>query len=370
VAVRRVPPDPSKPLVGYQVRWRDPHGVQRKKVFPGQQKRAADAFFAETKTALHRGAYVDISSKITVAEYARQWVEIQPYRPSSLERRESQIRTHLEPHRLGQMRLVAVRPSDVQAFATEKDRTRAPETVRSLMRFVAAVFSAAVRDRLISMSPASRIALAPAEHHPVVPLTPAQVAELGEAVPHRMKALVITQVGLGLRVGELLALRLSDVDFLHREVHITEQIHPRTRERMPLKTPSARRTLPLPDVVGAALATHLAVYPANDEGYIFQNAEGLPYQAHTYQQMLSYRAKRVGLPHTTSHDLRHTYASWLLAAGESVVTVAARLGHRNANMVIQTYAHIMPNSEDRTRRAIDATFKSALHEPLADESAL
>jgi integrase len=106
------------------------------------------------------------------------------------------------------------------------------------------------------------------------------------------------------------------------------------------------------------------------QGYIFQNAQGLPYQAHTYQQMLSYRAKRAGLPHTTSHDLRHTYASWLLAAGESVVTVAARLGHRNANMVIQTYAHIMPNSEDRTRRAIDATFKSALREPLADESAL
>ena len=139
---------------------------------------------------------------------------------------------------------------------------------------------------------------------------------------------------------------------------------------MPLKTPSARRTLPLPDVVGVALAAHLAQYPANDQGYVFQNAEGLPYQAHTYQQMLSYRAKRVGLPHTTSHDLRHTYASWLLAAGESVVTVAARLGHRNANMVIQTYAHIMPNSEDRTRRAIDATFQSAPGVPLDDQSAL
>lgn len=105
MAVRRVPSDPTKPLVGYQARWRDPEGIQRKKLFPGQQKRAAEAFFAATKSALDRGVYVDQSSKLTVAEYARQGIEIQPYRPSSVERRESQLRTHLETHRLGRLRL-------------------------------------------------------------------------------------------------------------------------------------------------------------------------------------------------------------------------------------------------------------------------
>jgi integrase len=85
--------------------------------------------------------------------------------------------------------------------------------------------------------------------------------------------------------------------------------------------------------------------------------------------MLSYRAKRAGLPHTTSHDLRHTYASWLLAAGESVVTVAARLGHRNATMIIQTYGHLVPGTEDRTRRAIDAAWESALDVPLEGKNA-
>ena len=305
MAVRRVPSDPTKPLIGYQARWRDAEGVQRKKLFPGQQKRTAEAFFAATKTALDRGVYVDQSSKLTVTEYARRWIGIQPYRPSSVERRESQLRTHLEPHRLGKMRLVAVKPSDVQAFATDKDRSMAPESVRSLMRFVSAVFASAARDRLIAVSPCSRIMLTPAEHNPVVPLTPAQVAHLSECVPERMRAMVIAQAGLGLRVGELLALRLADVDFLHREARIREQIHPRTRERMVLKTPAARRSVPMPDVVIEALAAHLSAFPANAEGYIFQNAEGLAYQAHTYQQMLSYRAKRAGLPHTTTHDLRH-----------------------------------------------------------------
>ncbi|MCW2742151.1 MAG: Site-specific recombinase XerD [Blastococcus sp.] len=60
---------------------------------------------------------------------------------------------------------------------------------------------------------------------------------------------------------------------------------------------------------------------------------------------------------TTSHDLRHHHASVLLAAGESVIAVAVavaeRLGHENATLVVSTYGHLMPHSEDRTRRAVD-----------------
>jgi integrase len=181
-------------------------------------------------------------------------------------------------------------------------------------------------------------------------------------MPKRMQAMVLAQAGLGLRVGELLALRVSEIDFLRREVQIIEQLHPRTRERMPLKTPSSRRTLPLPQMVAEALAAHLADFGANDEGYVFTNARGLSYQAHTYQYRLRVQAQRVGLPPVTSHDLRRTYASWLLLAGESVVTVAARLGHKDASKVISTYGHLVPGTEDRTRRAIDSAW-SALDVP-------
>lgn len=353
MAVRRLPPDPSLPLKGYEVRWRDPNGGEHRKRFKGKQRRAAEAFFAQTRAAMANGQYIDQGSKTTVAEYARQWVAIQPYRPSSRERRESQIRTHLEPSRLGRMRLVAVRRSDIQEFATAKDQERAPATVRNLMALVAAIFNAAARDRLIAFSPASRIALSAPDHEPVIPLTVDQVRALVEVMPARMQAMVIFQVSTGLRIGELLALRPSEIDFLRREVMIMEQLHPRTRERQRLKTPASRRVVPLPQTAVDALAAHLVQFPANDEGYVFTNELGLPFQAHTYQQMLSYRAKRAGLPHATSHDLRHTYASWLLLAGESIATVAARLGHRNVAITLATYAHCMPTTEDRTRRAID-----------------
>lgn len=64
-----------------------------------------------------------------------------------------------------------------------------------------------------------------------------------------------------------------------------------------------------------------------------------------------------GLPQgTTSHDLRHHYASVLLAAGESVVAVAERLGHEDASLVLSTYGHLLPDSDDRTRSAVDAAW--------------
>lgn len=64
--------------------------------------------------------------------------------------------------------------------------------------------------------------------------------------------------------------------------------------------------------------------------------------------------KRVGLPSgTTTHDLRHHYASVLLAAGESVMAVGERLGHENATLVLKSYGHLMRDSEDRTRLAVD-----------------
>jgi integrase len=59
---------------------------------------------------------------------------------------------------------------------------------------------------------------------------------------------------------------------------------------------------------------------------------------------------------TTSHDLRHHFASVVLAAGESVVAVAEWLGHDNATLVLQVYGHLMPQSKDRMRKAIDTAY--------------
>jgi integrase len=144
--------------------------------------------------------------------------------------------------------------------------------------------------------------------------------------------MVPTQAGLGLRIGELLGLRASDVDILRRSMRIECQIPPGARERTEPKTPRSRRSIPLPTSLAEELAQHMADFPPAPDGSLFSTRFGGCY-LHAYYGTTIFQAarRRAGLPEgTTTHDLRHHYASVLLAAGESVVAVAERLGHENA----------------------------------------
>ena len=82
-------------------------------------------------------------------------------------------------------------------------------------------------------------------------------------------------------------------------------------------------------------------------------------QVEFYCTVFRAAVKKAGLPAgTTSHDLRHHYASVLLAGGDSVLAVAERLGHEDATLVMTTYGHLLPDSKDRTRQAVDAAWRA------------
>jgi integrase len=343
----------------YQARWRDDQGRQRKKSFT--KKGDADRYAATVEADKARGTYVE-PSKITVAEYARTWAETRPHRPTTARRTELMIRLHIQGTHLAGRKLADVRPSAVQAWATDRSRVLAPTTVRQAVGLLRSVYQAAVLDRLVPSSPVVRIQLPRHESQRVVPLSIEQVAALANAMPERYRNMVLTQAGLGLRIGELLALRVQDVDFLRRTVRIEWQFTQGSNaKRSEPKTPRSRRTVPLPRVVADALAAYLVSYPAAEDGTIFTTGKGAPL-GHVYygHNLMRRAATEAGLPKgTTSHDLRHHYASVLLAAGESVVAVAERLGHEDASLVLSTYGHLMPDSDDRTRSAIDAAWGAA-----------
>jgi integrase len=101
--------------------------------------------------------------------------------------------------------------------------------------------------------------------------------------PSRRRAMVITQAGLGLRVAELLALRVQDVDFLRRTVRVEFQTPPDGKYRVPPKTPRSRRALPLSEVVGKALAAaHIGEFPPTEDGSLFTTANGNLYRHEHY----------------------------------------------------------------------------------------
>lgn len=350
----------KRPDGKWRARYRDEAGKEHARHF--DRKKDGERWLDEQTAAQVTGQWVDPKAgDITVAAYARQWAAGRPHNARTARRVASAIKNHIDGTSLGARPLSKVLPSEAQAWATGRGRVLAASTTSYTVYLVRSIFAAAVLDRLIGRSPfTKKISLPESVPARIVPLTVAQVQALAEVAPKRCRAMVLTQAGLGLRIGELLALRVSDVDFLRRTVRVESQIPPNELEREDPKTPLSKRTLPLPQFVADALAAHIQEFPALADQSLFYNSRKNLWSTSRYGKVFVSAAEEAGLPiGTTSHDLRHHYASVLLFAGESVVAVAERLGHKNAGLVIKTYGHLMPDSEERTRRALEAAWGGA-----------
>ena len=128
------------------------------------------------------------------------------------------------------------------------------------------------------------------------------------------------------------------------------------------------RTVPLPHAVVDALAAHLAEYEPGDLGVVFCDHLGRPLSRRAVSRVWAPLMASVGLaPRTGLHALRHFYASLLIRHGESVKVVQARLGHATAAETLDTYAHLWPDSDDRTREAVDRVLSVRAEDSLRTE---
>jgi integrase len=206
---------------------------------------------------------------------------------------------------------------------------------------------------------------------------------LVDAVDSRYRALVVLGAGMGLRQGEAVGVELDQVDFLRRQLVVRQQLVVLAGEQpkiAPPKTDGSYRTIPLPRVVLDALAAHLAEFPPapvevedvtgpepvrRPARLLFTTPDGRPLRRTSFSASVWQPARaRAGLPDSvTFHDLRHYYASLLIRHNESVKVVQARLGHASAAETLDTYSHLWPDSEDRTRLAVDEVLGAG---PAAD----
>ena len=120
------------------------------------------------------------------------------------------------------------------------------------------------------------------------------------------------------------------------------------------KTAASRRVVPLPQVAVDVLAAHLARFPASPDGFVFTNEQGEPIRRTRFSDVCRPAVTAAGVTGRTFHDLRHFYASLLIRHGESVKVVQERLGHASPVETLETYAHLWPDSDDRTRAAVDS----------------
>ena len=253
-----------------------------------------------------------------------------------------------------------MRRSEIQAWIKGRSQVLAPGSVEIVYRWVSTIFKAAVADRLIPASPCDRIALPKRGRTEIVPLTIEQVIVLADAMPSCYRAIVLFAAGTGMRQGECFGLTVDRIDFLRGTVRVDRQLIGAlggVAEFGPPKSDASYRTIPLPATVVSLLAAHLAKHGQGPERLVFTNTEGRPLRRNTFNTAWHRAAEAKALPEwATFHDLRHFYASLLIARGCSVKAVQRRLGHNSAMETLDTYAHLWPDSDNETREAVDAVF--------------
>jgi integrase len=345
----------------YRARWREyPGGPQRTRTF--DRKQDAQRFLDGVRGDLARGVYIDpASGRMPFRAYAEEWRVAQMHRPSTASQCESYLRLHAYPT-LGDRPLASIRRGEIQGWVKDRSTVLAPGSVEIVYRWVATIFKAAVGDRLIAASPCTRINLPKGDRGEVQPLEVSAVEALATTVQERYRALIVFAAGTGLRQGEVFGLTVDRVDFLRRQVRVDRQltaVHAGVPEFGPPKSPAGFRTVPMPTVVTEALAAHVAAFGTGAEGLVFTNARGGPIRRNAFGEVWHRAAGPAGLRSgATFHDLRHFYASLLIAHGCSVKSVQRRLGHQSAMETLDTYSHLWPDSDDETREAVDTVLKA------------
>lgn len=281
----------------------------------------------------------------TMNEWCDQWLAgYTTRRPSSVRQAEVHIK-HIRAG-FGPMKLRSIKPSKINSWtAGLKKAGYSDSYVHAVYRRLAQLLADAEADGLIARSPISRRTTVPGGKQALYLPTTKEVWTLHDAFPPHLKPAVLLAAFAGLRVSEVVGLRVNDVDFLRRVVTPAVQY-----PELPLKTSASRSPIPVPEDLIEVLAAHVMEFPGT---WIISTLHG--------DQVSPWAVERAHRAHRTSddfrfHDLRHYYASVLIASGLDVKTVQARMRHESATTTLNTYAHLWPASDDRTRDTVSALF--------------
>jgi integrase len=300
-------------------------------------------------------------------------------RPRTWVRYEQIVRLQVVPH-LGRMRLRQLHPAQVQAWLTTLQATglatRSVEQAHAVLRRVLAIGE---RWGLVDQNVARKVSPPHPRRPEVEPFTPDELARvlaaLSDDPPGPVGAVLATlayvAAGTGLRLGELLGLRWADVDLAQGRLAVRGQLQ-RLAGRWLWSEPKstrARRLLHLPAGVQAALAAQqrriaawragpvwdpapaLAQTAPDDDrtrqalaDLVFCTPEGRPLHGTAVAAHWRRACAAAGVRSRSFHTLRHTAASWLLAAGADLRLVQGVLGHAQISLTADLYTHLVPQT--------------------------
>ncbi len=326
-------------------------------------KKDAERYLTKTLRERDLGEFVE-PAKDMLKDFLDTWLETAAkprIAPGTYRSYKDIVECYLKPQ-LGDKVISKLTAEEIQkTYNAMTEKGLSPRTVRYTHAVLRNALNQAIKWDKLYRNPAERVELPKQKKEEMKVLTPEEAARFMDATvfsPH--KALFSLLLSSGMRPGEALGLKWSDVDLKKKKIHVQRALS-RTKGAWHLeepKTPQSRRTIPIPPEVIEDLKEHKKEQAAQklkapegtytDYGLVFSTKTGEPLDHHNivvrhFKPLL----KDAGLPDIRLYDLRHTCATLLLMAGEHSKVVSERLGHASVTLTLDTYSHVLPDMQEK-----------------------
>lgn len=353
----------------WRARYVDEDGQEHAKGFA--RKVDAQAWLNEVVSAQVTGTYIDPQrGKVTFASFYTEWAKRQIWESGTKHAMDLAANSVT----FANLGLGDLQPVHLEVWVKSmQDRKLAATTIKTRFANVRAVIRAAVRDKFMARDVTAKVTLPRIRKASAAMRIPTaeQVGDLIRAcdeIEPWVGPFIAVCAFVGLRKGEASALTVGHVDFIRKEIHVQQQVQWTDDGKMEIRAPKyeSERDVFAPAGLITMLSEYVRLYRPGDDGgrYLFPGARDQTKPTHhaTVGRWWRMVCKHVGIDFRL-HDCRHFYASGLINAGCDVVTVQRALGHSAPSITLDTYSHLWPNAEDRTRKAaeglVDAAFAAS-----------
>jgi integrase len=315
----------------------------------------AKAWRADALVALSKGV-LKAPKPITLQQAWEVWYEAaregtvrnrsgDQFKPSALRAYEGAMRLRVLPV-FGSVRLADLSRPELQEFADGLlAEALSPSGIQVALLPVRAIYRRAISRGELVVNPCSGLQL-PAVRGRRERYASAEEAEaLIAAAPARDREIWATAMYAGLRLGELRALRVDDVDLAGGVIQVERGWDPAEGE-IKLKSHAGRRKVPIAAVLRDHLLDLVARSGRTGSELIFGRTPESPFAANMLQRRADMAWKDAGLERLTPHECRHTFASLMIAAGVNAKALSTFMGHAKIGITLDRYGHLMPGSEE------------------------
>jgi integrase len=324
----------------------------------------AQSWAAEVKRGVDHGT-LRAPKKRTLDEVAAVWLagaeagtirnrSGNGYKPATLRGYRQALEDHVLPL-LGGRKMNAVTTSDLQALVDRwGGEDQSPSTIRNSIKPLQAIYRRARAREGLAVNPTRDLELPAPSPKEVEIVAPEVAAQLLDVLPTEDRALWATALYAGLRYGELRALRWSAVDLAGGAIRVMESWDPKEGAIAP-KTKNSQRTTPLPGLLRDYLMEHrIAAGEPPVDVLVFGDESGRPFQAATIYRRADRAWKAQALGRLRLHQARHTYASFMIAAGVNAKALSSFMGHSSIKVTFDLYGHLMPGTEAEAAALLDS----------------